>query len=471
MQNQSSSIYPSLPPFHSGWLEKTGDGLASMFWNRRFFKLENNQLSYYTDSNVQDLKGTINLAETKEIKQGAQSYFQIELPNRTYYLYASKEDEAKHWVNVLNESKRFHQTKLSIAQPENKISSNLPPSNPSIPSQPVPNPNPYPNSVYSDLFIEGTNYQPPVIESMSNLPNSFQQTSQQQIPQQQIPQQQIPPQQYPPQPYPPQQYPPQQIPQQQYPPQQYPQQQIPQPYPLQQYPPQQYPPQQYKQPYSQPYPPANVQYAIPPQVNAHVPSHNYGHGHHHHHHEHGHHHHHHHNHEHHNYYQNACIFSHVKRYKIKEKHFSLGRDMVIYEETGNEAFIVRGEFLSFGTKMSFQTQHNSIELAYISQAGILLPEYKIYRLGQLYATVFREFSFAKYKFEIEMADPSLGRNIQVHGDWRAYDFYFKKGERIIATVSKKFFQLRDTYGVEIQPGEDNILILAIVVIIERCVHG
>jgi uncharacterized protein YxjI len=41
---------------------------------------------------------------------------------------------------------------------------------------------------------------------------------------------------------------------------------------------------------------------------------------------------------------------------------------------------------------------------------------------------------------------------------------------VIATVSKKWFRVRDTYGVEIGPGEDAALMLSLTVAIDQMSH-
>ena len=45
----------------------------------------------------------------------------------------------------------------------------------------------------------------------------------------------------------------------------------------------------------------------------------------------------------------------------------------------------------------------------------------------------------------------------------------RDGDRI-AEVSKKWLRVRDTYGIEIQPGEDELLILAIAVALDAIEH-
>ena len=41
---------------------------------------------------------------------------------------------------------------------------------------------------------------------------------------------------------------------------------------------------------------------------------------------------------------------------------------------------------------------------------------------------------------------------------------------MIATVSKKWFRVRDTYGVEIRGGEDEALLLALTVALDEMSH-
>jgi uncharacterized protein YxjI len=41
----------------------------------------------------------------------------------------------------------------------------------------------------------------------------------------------------------------------------------------------------------------------------------------------------------------------------------------------------------------------------------------------------------------------------------------------IAEVSKKWFRVRDTYGVEIAPGQDDALVLAVAIVVDQMTHG
>jgi len=73
-----------------------------------------------------------------------------------------------------------------------------------------------------------------------------------------------------------------------------------------------------------------------------------------------------------------------------------------------------------------------------------------------------------YEFEVDMVD---GSEMRVKGDWRGYSFQFLRNGQVTASVGRQFFSSQDVFGIEILPGEDNIMILCAVIIIDKCVNG
>src|SRR5258708_7160692 len=78
---------PGAPGYY-GWLQKTGDGLSAVFWNRRFFRLADNKINYFVDQTERELKGTIQVETIRSVKNSGGGYFQIQVPNRIYSLFA-----------------------------------------------------------------------------------------------------------------------------------------------------------------------------------------------------------------------------------------------------------------------------------------------------------------------------------------------------------------------------------------------
>lgn len=152
------------------------------------------------------------------------------------------------------------------------------------------------------------------------------------------------------------------------------------------------------------------------------------------------------------------------RYMMKQKLFSLGTDFYIKDESGKERYFVDGKAFSFGQQLSFQDLAGN-ELCFIKQVVLSWgPTYEIYKGEQLWATVKKElFTFFHAVFDIEEEGAP---DLEVEGDFTDHRYTFTRAEKPIAEVSKEFFTLADTYGVDIAEREEDVLILACTVVID-----
>jgi uncharacterized protein YxjI len=155
-------------------------------------------------------------------------------------------------------------------------------------------------------------------------------------------------------------------------------------------------------------------------------------------------------------------------YVMKQKLFSWGDDFVIKDESGQDRFFVDGKAFSLGDQLSFQDSSGA-QLAYISQRLLSWsPTYEISRNGQLLVTVQKElFTFFNCSFAIEGEGPN---HLHAEGSFTDHDYVFTRDEQQVAQVSKQWFALSDTYGVQIAPDQDDVLILACTVVIDMCCH-
>jgi len=95
--------------------------------------------------------------------------------------------------------------------------------------------------------------------------------------------------------------------------------------------------------------------------------------------------------------------------------------------------------------------------------------YEIHRNGALAAVVKKElFTFFNCKFTVDVPGPD---DLEASGDFMDHEYVFRRGDRTVATVSKKWFSWSDTYGVDIADGEDDVLLLASTVVIDMVCHG
>jgi uncharacterized protein YxjI len=157
------------------------------------------------------------------------------------------------------------------------------------------------------------------------------------------------------------------------------------------------------------------------------------------------------------------------RYVMKQKLFSWGDDFVIKDENGNDAFFVDGKVFTLGDQLSFQAMDGT-ELLYIRQRLLSWgPTYEIWRGDELAAVVKKHlFTFFNCRFSVDVPGPD---DPEAAGNFLDMEYEFRRNGQVIATVSKRWFTFADTYGVEIAPGEDEVLLLAATVVIDMVCHG
>jgi uncharacterized protein YxjI len=67
-------------------------------------------------------------------------------------------------------------------------------------------------------------------------------------------------------------------------------------------------------------------------------------------------------------------------------------------------------------------------------------------------------------------DVEGGADLAAKGNLVDHEYEIERDGETVATVSKKWFSVRDTYGVTVAPGEDDALVLAITVCIDALSH-
>jgi uncharacterized protein YxjI len=156
------------------------------------------------------------------------------------------------------------------------------------------------------------------------------------------------------------------------------------------------------------------------------------------------------------------------KYLMKQDWFCLGNDYTIKDAAGEEVLRVDGKVFSIGEKLAIEDMSGR-EFALIDQKLLSWgPTYEIWKDNALAAVVKqRLFTAMRCRFTVDVPGPD---DLEAEGDFLDHEYVFTRGGRQVAWVSKKFFSWTDTYGINIPHGEDVILILASVVVIDLCCH-
>lgn len=156
-------------------------------------------------------------------------------------------------------------------------------------------------------------------------------------------------------------------------------------------------------------------------------------------------------------------------YKMSERLLSIGDDYWIENESGKREFYVDGKaFRVRDTLVLKDAQGN--ELYKIQERLLKIRDtIDIKRAGgEQAATIKKAFiNILGDMWNVEIPD---GPDMKIHGDILDHEYRIDSEGKTIAEVSKRWFSIRDAYGVEIEPGQDDALILAITVSIDQMAH-
>ncbi len=154
-------------------------------------------------------------------------------------------------------------------------------------------------------------------------------------------------------------------------------------------------------------------------------------------------------------------------YVLNQKLISLTGDLWIEDGQGNHAFEVDGKLLSLrGTHVLKDLSGQALYEISKPLAPHVHKTIDISSGGHTAATVQEAIlHLGGDKFKITLAD---GQELTVHGNWMNREFQVKdQAGRVVIDASRAWFSIHDAYGIQIAPGFEVPLGLAIVVALER----
>jgi len=145
------------------------------------------------------------------------------------------------------------------------------------------------------------------------------------------------------------------------------------------------------------------------------------------------------------------------RYVIKERFFRLGEDSDITDESGRTVLQVDGKVLTLRDLLVIRDPAGR-EIARVHRKLIALrPTYEVSVGGREVAEVRKHF-FTPFgdRFTIDLPGPD---DLEMSGNLLDHEFTIRRGDRTVATASKRWLTIRDTYSVDVALGEDDLPIL------------
>jgi uncharacterized protein YxjI len=153
------------------------------------------------------------------------------------------------------------------------------------------------------------------------------------------------------------------------------------------------------------------------------------------------------------------------RYRMREKLFAIGDDYWIENEQGDKAFKVNGKALRVRKTFILETPDGD-ELFKIQERKLTIRDtMKIERDDDTVATIKKALiTPLRDRFSIELEE---GEDMSAKGNIVDHEYEIERDGDKVAEVSKRWFRVRDTYGIEIAPGQNDALILVATVCIDE----
>jgi uncharacterized protein YxjI len=156
-------------------------------------------------------------------------------------------------------------------------------------------------------------------------------------------------------------------------------------------------------------------------------------------------------------------------YQMRQKMVSIGDDFWIENDRGEKVYKVDGKALRVRQTLIIEDAHGT-ELYKIQERMLRVKDsmevegangQRVAMVKKALITPIRE------RWTVNVKG---GPDLDVQGNILDHEYTIGEGRDKVAEISKKWFRLRDTYGVEIDPGQDDALILAVAVCIDEMAH-
>jgi uncharacterized protein YxjI len=153
------------------------------------------------------------------------------------------------------------------------------------------------------------------------------------------------------------------------------------------------------------------------------------------------------------------------RYQMRQKLVSIGDDFWIENDRGERAFKVDGKALRIRKTLVLEDA-NGGEQCQIQERMLRIRDTMDIEGpdGSRLATVKKALiTPVRDRWSVDVA---TGQDLEVQGNILDHEYTIEAGGAKVAEISKKWFRVRETYGVEIAPGQNDALILMITVAVD-----
>lgn len=153
------------------------------------------------------------------------------------------------------------------------------------------------------------------------------------------------------------------------------------------------------------------------------------------------------------------------RLLIKQRVFSWTDTYDVYDENEQAKYFVKAEFLTLGHQIHVYDRNRNEVGAIYQKLLTFLPAFEVEMEGSPVGTIQKRFALFSPKYEIDYC------GWRVEGDFMGWDYDVYDGCSVTAHISKQLFRWGDTYVIDFDRPEDELLCLLLVIAIDAANCG
>ncbi len=156
-------------------------------------------------------------------------------------------------------------------------------------------------------------------------------------------------------------------------------------------------------------------------------------------------------------------------YQMRQNLVSFGDDFWIENDSGEKVFKVDGKMLRVRNTLWFEDRDGDRYCQIQEHVARVKDSMEIESEdGKRMALVQKALVTPLHdRWVVKVGD---GPDLEVKGDILNHEYAIGEGRQKLAEVSKKWFRIADSYGVRIEPGRDDLLVLAVTVAVDMMAH-
>ena len=154
------------------------------------------------------------------------------------------------------------------------------------------------------------------------------------------------------------------------------------------------------------------------------------------------------------------------RFKVQERLFAFGDDFYVEDARGERVFWVDGKALSIRNTLLFKDLQGNERYRIQEQLLRVRESMTLYNADGSTAAQIRKALITVLRDRYTVAVPGRG-DLETRGNVLYHEYTLEEDRRPVATISRRWFRVRDTYGVQVAPGTiDPLLAIAVCVAID-----